>query len=63
MIEASEFVQMLEKRQGVKISAPEEIAFRNKWISKDQLIEAAKKYGKSPYGKHLMNVANGKYVY
>lgn len=63
LIEASEFVQMLEKRQGVKISAPEEIAFRNKWISKEKLIEAAEKYGKSPYGKHLMNVANGKYVY
>ena len=63
MIEASEFVQMLEKRQGVKISAPEEIAFRNKWISKDELLRAAKKYGKSPYGVHLMNVANGKYVY
>lgn len=63
LIEASEFVQMLEKRQGVKISAPEEIAYRNKWISKEQLLEAAIKYGKSPYGKHLMNVAEGKYVY
>ena len=63
LIEASEFVQMLEKRQGVKISAPEEIAFRNKWISKERLLEAAKKYGKSPYGTHLLNVANGKYVY
>ena len=63
LVEASEFVQMLEKRQGVKISAPEEIAYRNKWISKEELLEAAKKYGKSPYGKHLMNVANGKYVY
>ncbi len=63
LIEASEFVQMLEKRQGVKISAPEEIAFNNKWISKEKLIDAAKKYGKSPYGQHLMNVANGKYVY
>ena len=63
LIEASEFVQMLEKRQGVKISAPEEIAFRNKWISKEKLIEAAEKYGKSPYGIHLMNVAKGKYVY
>lgn len=62
LIEASEFVQMLEKRQGVKISAPEEIAFRNKWISKEKLIEAAEKYGKSPYGKHLMNVAEGKLV-
>ena len=63
LIEASEFVQMIEKRQGVKISAPEEIAFRNNWISKKQLLDAANKYGKSPYGIHLMNVANGKYVY
>lgn len=62
LIEASEFVQMLEKRQGVKISAPEEIAYRNKWISKDDLLCAAKKYGKSPYGKHLNNVAEGKIV-
>ena len=63
LIEASEFVQMIEKRQGVKISAPEEIAFRNNWITKKQLLDAANKYGKSPYGIHLMNVANGKYVY
>lgn len=63
LIEASEFVQMLEKRQGVKISAPEEIAFKKGWISKDQLLEAATKYGKSPYGLHLMNVANEKYIY
>ena len=63
LIEASEFVQMLEKRQGVKISAPEEIAFRNGWISKQQLLDASKKYGNSPYGKHLLNVADGKYVY
>ncbi|MCR5462703.1 MAG: glucose-1-phosphate thymidylyltransferase RfbA [bacterium] len=63
LIQASEFVQMIEKRQGVKISAPEEIAFRNNWITKKQLLDAANKYGKSPYGIHLMNVANGKYVY
>ena len=63
LIEASEFVQMLEKRQGVKISAPEEIAFKKGWISKEQLLEAATKYGKSPYGLHLMNVANEKYIY
>ena len=63
LIEASEFVQMIEKRQGVKISAPEEIAFRNGWISKEVLLESAEKYGKSPYGIHLRNVANGKYLY
>lgn len=63
LVEASEFVQMLEKRQGVKISAPEEIAYRHNWISKEKLLDAAKKYGKSPYGKHLLNVANEKYQY
>jgi len=63
LIEASEFVQMIEKRQGVKISAPEEIAFRNGWIDKNKLFESAEHYGKSPYGKHLKNVVEGKYVY
>ena len=63
LIEASEYVQMIEKRQGVKISAPEEIAFRKGWITKDKLIESAERYGKSPYGQHLMNVANGKMKY
>ena len=59
LIEAAEFVQMTEKRQGVKISAPEEIAFRKGWITKDELLASAEKYGKSPYGKHLENVAMG----
>ena len=63
LIEASEFVQMIEKRQGVKISAPEEIAYKNGWITKEVLIESAEKYGKSPYGKHLKNVAEGKIKY
>lgn len=63
LVEASEFVQMIEKRQGVKISAPEEIAYRNKWIDKTKLMESAERYGKSPYGEHLKNVANGKIVY
>lgn len=60
LIEASEFVQMLEKRQGVKISAPEEIAFRKGWIDCSKLLESAERYGKSPYGEHLKNVAEGK---
>lgn len=60
LLEASEFVQMLEKRQGVKISAIEEIAYRRKWITKKTLLDAADKYGKSPYGDHLKNVADGK---
>lgn len=62
LVEASEFVQMLEKRQGVKISAIEEIAYRRGWIGKDKLLEAAEKYGKSPYGTHLKNVAEGKII-
>lgn len=57
LVEATTFVQMIEKRQGVKISAPEEIAYRYQWISKDQLLETAERYGKSPYGKHLKAVA------
>lgn len=63
LIEAGAFVQMIEKRQGVKISAPEEIAYRNGWISCDQLRETAKLYGKSPYGEHLLKVADGKVIY
>ena len=62
LIEAAEFVQMVEKRQGVKISAPEEIAFRNKWIDRDTLMESADQYGKSPYGRHLKNVADGRLI-
>ena len=63
LVDASEFVQMIEKRQGVKISAPEEIAYRKGWISKEKLLESASKYGKSPYGQHLRNVADGKMKY
>ena len=63
LVEAADFVQMIEKRQGIKISAPEEIAYRNKWIDKEELLTSAKKYGKSPYGQHLMNVAEGKIKY
>lgn len=63
LVEAAEFVQMIEKRQGVKISALEEIAFINGWISKEKLLESAARYGKSPYGQHLKNVADGKFVY
>jgi len=63
LVEASDFVQMVEKRQGVKISAPEEIAYIKGWISKEKLIESAERYGKSPYGKHLHNVAEGKMIY
>ena len=61
--DASEFVRVIETREGVQISAPEEIAFRNSWIDQKQLKKAAAFYGKSPYGKHLLNVASGKYMY
>ncbi len=61
--DASDFVRMVEKRQSVKISAPEEIAFINGWINKEKLLEAAEKYGKSSYGEHLKKVALGKYHY
>ena len=61
--EASEFVRVIQSRQGIEISAPEEIAYRNGWIDKGNLIESANKYGKSPYGIHLANVANGKIAY
>ena len=60
LIEAATFVQMVEKRQGVKISAPEEIAFRYGWIDKDGILKSAEKYGKSPYGQHLKAVAEGR---
>ena len=57
LLEAAEFVHMVEKRQSVKISAPEEIAYRSGWITTEQLLESAKLYGKSPYGQHLTRVA------
>ncbi len=63
LIDASAYVQMIEKRQGVKISAPEEIAYRNGWISKEELLTSAAKYGKSPYGEHLKKVADGTFMY
>lgn len=59
LLEAADFVQVIEKRQGITISAPEEIAYVNGWISADELIVSAKRYGKSPYGEHLMAVATG----
>lgn len=63
LVDAGDFVRMIEKRQGVKISAPEEIAFRKGWISKRELLESAQMYGKSPYGEHLRRVADGKLKY
>lgn len=59
---ATNFVCMLEQYQGMTISAPEEIAYRLSWIDKDKLAESAAKYGKSPYGEHLMNVLKGRII-
>ena len=61
--EAAEFVRVIESREGIQISAPEEIAYRNGWIDGEALRRSADTYGKSPYGRHLRNVAEGKYVY
>ena len=63
LVDAADFVRMIEKRQGIKISAPEEIAFTNGWITKDELLESAERYGKSPYGQHLRRVAQGRIHY
>lgn len=63
LLQASNFVETIEERQGITISAPEEIAFINGWINKELLIENAKAYGKSPYGAHLRAVAEGRVKY
>ncbi len=60
LAEATDFVRVIQKRQGIEISAPEEIAFRKGWLSEKQLLNAAKNYGKSPYGEHLRRVVKGK---
>lgn len=61
--EASEYVRVIENRQGLKISCIEEISYKNGWINKETLLESVVKYGKSPYGQHLKNVAEGKVIY
>ncbi|MBQ5317237.1 MAG: glucose-1-phosphate thymidylyltransferase RfbA [Oscillospiraceae bacterium] len=63
LIEAGQFVQMVEKRQSIKISAVEEIAYINGWITKEKLLESAERYGKSTYGQHLRQVAEGRIRY
>ncbi|BDR54110.1 glucose-1-phosphate thymidylyltransferase [Bombiscardovia apis] len=60
LYEAGEFVRTVQRAQGLPIAVAEEIAYENGWIEREQLVEAAKKYGKSPYGQHLMDVANNK---
>ena len=63
LMEAASFVQTIQNRQSVVISAPEEIAYRRNWIDKEKLLESAELYGKSPYGEHLRNVALDKLKY
>ena len=63
LVDATNFIYTTEHRQGVIISAPEEIAFRKGWITKEQLLASAVRYGKSPYGEHLNKVANGIMVF
>jgi glucose-1-phosphate thymidylyltransferase len=63
LMDAADFVRMIEKRQGIKISAPEEIGFKNGWIDRKTLLLSAARYGKSPYGVHLKAVADGKVMY
>ena len=63
LVDAADFVRTLEKRQSITISAPEEIAYNNGWIDKGELLSAALRYGKSPYGEHLKQVAEGKIRY
>ncbi len=61
--DSSNFVRMIQMRQGIEISAPEEIAYKNKWITREELLYSAELYGKSSYGTHLRNVANDQYHY
>jgi len=63
LVDAADFIRMLEKRQSITISAPEEIAYKNGWIHRDSLLASAARYGQSPYGEHLKKVAEGKIRY
>lgn len=63
LAEAADFVKIVQTRQGIEISAPEEIAYINGWITKDKLLKAVTRYGKSPYGEHLKRVAEGNIMY
>jgi glucose-1-phosphate thymidylyltransferase len=63
LVDAANFVKMVSERQGITISAPEEIAYRNSWIDKNKMLESAERYGKSPYGAHLKAVVEGKIKY
>lgn len=62
LLEASDFIHIVEERQGVMISAPEEIAYRYGWINNEEMLYLASLYGKSPYGRHLKSVVEGKMI-
>jgi glucose-1-phosphate thymidylyltransferase len=61
LAEASEYIRIVEKQQNVMIAAVEELAYRNGWIGRDQLVEAADSYGNTAYAEHLRNVASGRF--
>jgi len=63
LVDAADFVRTIETRQGSQIAALEEIAFTEGWIARETLLQSAQSYGKSPYGQHLMHVAEGKIRY
>ena len=63
LIQAAGFIQTIQNMQGIIIASPEEIAYRYKMINREQLLNAAEKYGKSPYGQHLHKVADGSLIY
>ena len=63
LVDASNYIKLLEDHQGLKVCCPEEIAYKNGWISKEKLIESGKLMEKNQYGQHLLNVADGKIKY
>ena len=63
LLQAANFVETIQSRQGIVISAPEEIAYINGFIDKEKLMKSAARYGKSPYGAHLKAVAEGRVKY
>lgn len=63
LVDASNYIKMLEEHQGIKVCCPEEIAYINGWITKEELIEIGKSMNKNQYGKHLLNVAKGRIIY
>ena len=63
LLQAANFVETIESRQEITISAPKEIAYINGWIDRDKLLKSAEEYGKSPYGEHRRAVAEGRLQY